>query len=65
MNPDVGYMRDFLLNRYPGERWKNRVSEMNADQVIAIYFRMIEEKPTPEPPLPKPEEKEPPNDTLF
>jgi hypothetical protein len=42
---------------------------MDDDQVTAIYFRMIQEKPKPKPPEPEtpepPEEKEPPNDTLF
>lgn len=70
MSPDVPYMREFIANRYPGERWKDRVANMEPSRVIAIYYRMIEEKPKPEPeppPLSPSEIKENSDDppTLF
>ena len=65
--PDIQYMRNFVSNYYGEDNmtWQEKVARMNDEQVIAIFHRMIEEKPKPPPP---PEEKEKPDDdnpTLF
>lgn len=72
MSPDILYMRNFVANRYGEENlnWQEQVSRMGDDQVMAIYFRMIEEKPKPSeppPPLDPPEIKADDSDspTLF
>lgn len=72
MSQDIQYMRNFVSLRY-GERaikWIAHVAEMPDDQVMAIYFRMVEEKPKPKPeppPISPPEIKEDSDDppTLF
>jgi len=34
-------MRNFISKAYPGQKWKNRVKKMGEDQIIAIYYSMI------------------------
>lgn len=34
-------MRDFISKAYPGQKWKNRVKKMGENQIIAIYYSMI------------------------
>lgn len=34
-------MREFISNAYPGQKWKNRVKKMGENQIIAIYYSMI------------------------
>ena len=34
-------MRNFISKAYPGHKWKNRVKKMGEDQIIAIYYSMI------------------------
>ena len=34
-------MRDFISKAYPGQEWKNRVKKMGENQIIAIYYSMI------------------------
>lgn len=34
-------MRNFISNAYPGQKWKNRVKKMGENQIIAIYYSMI------------------------
>lgn len=42
---EVSYMRDVLKKQYNGAyKWVNRVSNMSDNQVMAIYFRMLESK---------------------
>jgi hypothetical protein len=72
MSPDIFYMRNFVANRYGTENltWQERVSRMGDDRVMAIYFRMVQERPKPPkppPPLEPPEIKEddPDAPTLF
>ena len=70
MSPDLQYMRNFVSNYYGEDKlgWHEQVFRMPDEQVMAIYFRMIENPPKPgePPPLEFPEiKKEPPNDTLF
>lgn len=72
MSPDIQYMRNFVANRYGEDnlKWQARVAEMPDDQVMAIFYRMVEEKPKPKPeppPLSPPEIKEESDDppTLF
>lgn len=38
----VREMRREISKVYPGECWKNRVSKMPEDQVIAVYFSFLE-----------------------
>ena len=37
-------MRRFLKGQYPYESWSRKVDRMSDKQVMAIYFRMIEER---------------------
>lgn len=34
-------MRDFISKAYPGQKWKHRVKKMGENQIIAIYYSMI------------------------
>lgn len=38
---EVSQMRAKIIKVYPGERWRNKVSKMSDDQVIAIYHRFL------------------------
>ena len=53
--PDIQFMRNYVSNLYGGPlKWQERVARMDDDQVIAIYFRKIEEPKRPEPQTPEP-----------
>ncbi len=43
----VCQMREYVRNAYQGDKWKNRVAKMPDNQIIAIYFRLIEERSKP------------------
>lgn len=69
--PGIQEMRNYVSNISSNPSWEERVARMGDEQVIAIYyrkmedaayFRRIDEKHTP-----KPKEKEEPDDppTLF
>lgn len=38
---NIHEMRDFISKAYPGQKWKNRVKNMGENQIIAIYYSMI------------------------
>lgn len=38
----VHEMRREISEVYPGEGWKNKVSKMPEDQVMAVYFNFLE-----------------------
>lgn len=38
-------MKDFLIHRYPGSKWAERVKTMPDEQVIAIYSRLQQATP--------------------
>lgn len=46
---DINQKRNYLVGLYPGPTWKARVAQMADEQVIAIYFRAIEDKQEPKP----------------
>lgn len=39
-------MRDFISKAYPGQAWKNRVKKMGENQIIAIYYSMMNREKT-------------------
>lgn len=43
-NTDVQEMRRFLKGQYRSEIWSKKVDRMSDKQVMAIYFRMMEER---------------------
>lgn len=40
----VEQMRDALMKAYPGQRWSDKVKKMSDNQVIAVYYRMLNAK---------------------
>lgn len=34
-------MRNFISKAYPGQEWKNRVKKMGEDQIIAVYYNLV------------------------
>ena len=34
-------MRNFISKAYPGQEWKNRVKKMGENQIIAIYYNLV------------------------
>lgn len=34
-------MREAIKKVYPGEKWKKKVEKMSDNQVIAIYYKML------------------------
>ena len=36
----IGQMRDYILNAYPGDKWKARCRCMRSNQVIAIFHSL-------------------------
>ena len=34
-------MRDYVSKAYPGVAWKNKVSRMSDNQVLAVYTRLL------------------------
>ena len=38
---NIHEMRNFISKAYPGQEWKNRVKKMGENQIIAIYYSMI------------------------
>lgn len=40
---DVNSMRDYIGDAYSGYKWKDKVENMSDRQVMAIYFRMVQE----------------------
>lgn len=43
MGLSVDAMRDTVRTAYPGDKWKAKVGNMPDNQVMAIYFRMVQE----------------------
>lgn len=69
--PDIQEMRNYVSKISSNPDWIERVARMGDDQVIAIYYRKIEDaaylQRIDEEHTPKPKEKEEPDDppTLF
>ncbi len=38
--PNINQMRIVLISAYPGTKWKNRVSQMSDNQVVAIFHNL-------------------------
>lgn len=43
----VCQMREYVRNAYQGDRWQAKVAKMADNQIIAIYFRLIEARRKP------------------
>lgn len=43
---NIHEMRNFISKAYPGQEWKNRVKKMGENQIIAIYYSMINREKT-------------------
>ena len=41
---EVGRMRIEVTNEYPGKKWKDKVKNMSDGQVIALYYKFLNEK---------------------
>lgn len=41
---DICKMREFISKEYPGASWRNRVKKMRDNQVIAIYYKMLDNR---------------------
>lgn len=39
---DIYEMRKRVSKAYPGDKWKTRVRNMTDDQIIAIFYRLVE-----------------------
>ena len=39
-------MRGYILKQYPGAKWHAKVLAMPDNQVLAIYFRMVQNQGT-------------------
>ena len=37
-------MRNYVLQAYPGPKWKAKVQKMSDQQIAAVYFRLINKK---------------------
>lgn len=44
-NVNVDYMREQITKVYPGDEWARHVQRMPDRQVMAIYYRFLEETP--------------------
>lgn len=44
---DIDDMRRFVSNKYPGIVWKAKVQRMPDCQIMAIFYRMIEDDEKP------------------
>ncbi len=38
---NIHEMRNFISKAYPGQKWKNRVKKMGENQIIAIYYNLV------------------------
>ena len=38
---NIGVMRRLVRDAYPGERWKDNVETMSNEQVIALYYKFL------------------------
>lgn len=52
-------MRGHILKQYPGAKWHAKVLAMSDNQVLAIYFRMIQNQGTLRRKSPQPKEVPP------
>ena len=41
---DIRYMRGFVAEQYPGIKWKEKVRHMSEEQIVAIYYSMVNRK---------------------
>lgn len=41
---NIANMRSYISNAYKGKEWKNKVSTMSDQQVIAIYYSIKERR---------------------
>lgn len=69
MSPDIQAMRNYVTHISSNPHWEERVARMPDDQVIAIYYRKIEDaayfRRIDEKHTPKPKEKPDDPPTLF
>lgn len=40
---NIVQMREYVTKAYSGDYWKRKVAKMPAQQVMAIYFRLMRE----------------------
>lgn len=36
--------RDAVLNAYPGVKWREKVTRMTDEQIVAVYFNLVRRK---------------------
>lgn len=69
MSYSVDYMREDIASVYKGMAWKDKVSKMSDQQVMAIYFSFCEkgkfDNPKQQPVKAKINEKPSEDDTYF
>ena len=42
MTPTIEQMRSRIIDQYVNPKWKDRVKAMKPNQVMAVYYRMLE-----------------------